>query len=79
MIISSGPTGKILEATRKMQCVVEAHVVSGDWDMIAVATGKTDEEVTKNSIEGFEHIPDLRKTETMIAYKSFSCALSQKP
>ncbi len=46
--------------------------------MIAVVTGKTDEEVIKNSIEGFKHIPNVRKTETMIAYKSFSCVLSKK-
>jgi DNA-binding Lrp family transcriptional regulator len=61
-----------------MQCVVEAHVVSGDWDIIAVVTGETDEEAIKNSIEGFEGVPGVRKTETMTSYQSFSCTISQK-
>jgi DNA-binding Lrp family transcriptional regulator len=67
-----------LEVISKMQCVVEGHVVSGDWDMIAVVTGETDEEAIKNSIEGFEGVPGVRKTETMASYQSFSCTISQK-
>ena len=78
LIRTQGLAEEALEATRKMESVVEAHVVSGDWDMIAVVTGKTDEEALKNAIEGFEDVPGVRKTETMTSYRSFSCALSQK-
>lgn len=78
LIRTEGPGQKVLEATRKMQNIVEAHVVSGDWDLIAVVTGESDPEVIKYSIEGFENVPGMRSTETMVAYKSFQCALASK-
>lgn len=78
LIRTQGLANEALEAMKKIQCIVEAHVVSGDWDIIAVVTGETDEEVIKNSIEGLEGTPGVRKTETMTSYRSFSCALSRK-
>jgi len=78
LIRTQGLANQSLEAMRKMPCVVEAHVVSGDWDIIAVVTGGSDEEVIRNSIEGFEDIPGVRKTETMTSYRSFSSILSKK-
>lgn len=77
LVRTQGLPSRVLEATREMPGVVEAHVVSGDWDLITVVAGHDDLEVIKKSIEGFEGISGVRKTETLVAYESFSSALTK--
>ncbi len=65
------PPGNVLPQLRSFEHIVEAHIIPGEWDLIATLHGKKFEQVIETAVTGFETMQGIAKTETLIANQFF--------
>jgi DNA-binding Lrp family transcriptional regulator len=62
--LAAGVSEDVLMKLQKMDFVTEVHAVSGPYDMIAVVSGATFNEIGKSVLEYVQPVPGIQKTIT---------------
>lgn len=71
--VSTGHAEDVMDALMKVPEVTEAHVVPGDWDIIAVVSAQkevivpSDEKVYRLVLDKIERIKHVQDTNTMVS------------
>ena len=71
--VASGHVEDVVEALMKVPEVTEAHIVPGDWDIIAVISAQkevivpSDEKVYRLVLDKIEKIKHVQDTNTMVS------------
>ena len=56
----------------EMQGISEVYSVSGDYDLVAIARGKSNEDLSELVTNNLLKIEGIKKTNTMLAFKTYS-------
>jgi DNA-binding Lrp family transcriptional regulator len=62
--LAAGSSGNVLMKLRKMSFIDEVHAVSGPYDMIAVVSGATFNEIGRSVLEQIQPVPGIMQTIT---------------
>ena len=62
--LASGAAEDVLMILGKMSFIEEVHAVSGPYDMVAVVSGATFNEIGKSVLEKIQPVPGIQKTIT---------------
>ncbi|WP_266078234.1 Lrp/AsnC ligand binding domain-containing protein [Haladaptatus caseinilyticus] len=66
IITGSGMSSDVVEAIRELQTVTEAHIVAGDFDIIAEIEADDQYEIQKTVTSGIGSIPGVGRTRTYV-------------
>ncbi len=64
--------GSVARIIADMDGFTEVFSVSGNYDLVAIARVKDNDDLAKLITEGLRDIDDIEHTETMLAFKAFS-------
>ena len=60
------------QALTEMPGISEVYSVSGDYDLVAIARGKSNEDLSELVTNNLLKIDGIKKTNTMLAFKTYS-------
>jgi DNA-binding Lrp family transcriptional regulator len=72
MNVQRGRVNDVAHKLADMEGVSEVYSVAGRYDLVAVIRAKSNEELAEVVTDHMQKIGDVRHTETLIAFQSFS-------
>jgi len=67
--LGSSDEEEVLEKLKEMPEIKEAHIIFGEWDVIAKVEVKSPEDLTAFIIDKIRTMPEVKMTSTMIVAK----------
>ncbi len=71
LLRAEGPLTDVLSQLKKLEHVVEGHIIPGDWDLLTILHSKKVEHILETAVNQFEGVQGIQKTETLIAHQYF--------
>lgn len=71
LLRAQGPLQDVLSQLKNLEHVVEAHIIPGEWDLLAILHSKQVEQILESVVNQFEGVQGISKTETLIAHQYF--------
>lgn len=71
LLRSDGSPSHVLTQLKNLQHVVGAHIIPGDWDLLAILHSKRVEQILDTAVTQFEGVKGITKTETLLANQYF--------
>lgn len=71
LLRSESSLSNVLMQLKNLRHVVEAHIIPGDWDLLAILHSNRVEQILETAVNQFEGIQGIAKTETLLAHQYF--------
>jgi DNA-binding Lrp family transcriptional regulator len=71
LLRAQGSLPDVLSQLRKLEHVVEGHIIPGDWDLLTILHSKNVSQILETNINKFDGVQGLSKTETLVARQYF--------
>ena len=71
LLRSESSLSNVLMQLRNLRHVVEAHIIPGDWDVLAILHSGRVEQILETAVNQFEGVQGIAKTETLLAHQYF--------
>jgi DNA-binding Lrp family transcriptional regulator len=71
LLRAQGSLSDVLVQLKRLEHVVEGHIIPGDWDLLAILHSKRVEQILETAVKQFEGVQGIAKTETLIANQYF--------
>ena len=71
LLRAQGSLTDVLTRLKRLEHVVEGHIIPGDWDLLAILHSKKVEQILETAVNQFEGVQGIAKTETLIARQYF--------
>ena len=71
LLRAQGPLREVLSRLKRLEHVVEGHIIPGDWDLLTILHSNKVEQILETAVNQFEGVQGIAKTETLIATQYF--------
>jgi len=71
LLRSDGSPSYVLSQLKNLPHITGAHIIAGDWDLLAILHSKRVEQILDTAVTQFEGIKGITKTETLLANQYF--------
>ena len=71
LLRTEGSLPNVLSQLKNLKHVVEGHIISGDWDLLAILHSKHVEQILETAVNQFEGVQGISKTETLLSHQYF--------
>jgi DNA-binding Lrp family transcriptional regulator len=71
LLRARGSLPDVLSQLRKLEHVVEGHIIPGDWDLLAILHSKNVSQILETAVNQFDGVQGVSKTETLVARQYF--------
>lgn len=71
LLRAQGSLPDVLSQLKKLEHVVEGHIIPGDWDLLTILHSKNVSQILETAVNQFEGVQGISKTETLIAHQYF--------
>ncbi|MGA2790506.1 MAG: Lrp/AsnC family transcriptional regulator [Candidatus Bathyarchaeia archaeon] len=71
LLRAQGSLPDVLSQLKKLEHVVEGHIIPGDWDLLTILHSKNVSQILEKAVNQFEGVQGVSKTETLIARQYF--------
>lgn len=71
LLRAQGSLPDVLSQLRRLDHVVEGHIIPGDWDLLTILHSKNVAQILETAVNQFEGVHGIAKTETLIAQQYF--------
>jgi DNA-binding Lrp family transcriptional regulator len=71
LLRAQGSLPDVLSQLRKLEHVVEGHIIPGDWDLLTILHSKNVSQILETAVNQFEGVQGISKSETLISNQYF--------